>query len=490
MSTSNQGQIKDSEGGYRDSIATIDKSGHRAWIFPKKPKGRFYNRRTVLSWVLLAFFFVTPFLKIGDNPLLLLNIFDRQFIIFGILFTPQDFHLLVLAMLTSIIFIILFTVIYGRVFCGWICPQTIFLEMVYRKIEYLIEGTAKAQRKLKMAPWTAGKIFKRLVKHAIFIAIALLVINTFAAYLIGKDELFKIMGEPIKANVGPFFAMIFFSAAFYFVFSWFREQVCIVACPYGRLQGVMLDKNSIVVAYDEKRGEPRGKKKKVVKDSIAAAVAAGESLTVEEGNAQGDCIDCTLCVQVCPTGIDIRHGTQLECVNCTACIDACDAVMDKIDRPRGLIRFDSLAGMEQGRTGGVFTTRVKAYTAVLLLMVIGVSALLTSRTDVELLVLRARGTLYNKVDETHINNLYNYEIINKTTEAFPVEMKLVGDIGRIEYIGGTPPGTIEEGIKKGTFFIIVDKSKLKERKTMLSIEIYSDGKLIDKTKTSFLGPMR
>lgn len=474
MDTSNQ-PVKDTE-EYRDHIATIDDRGKRSWIFPKQPKGRFYRWRTYVSWILLAFFFVTPFIKVNGNPFLLLNIFDRKFVLFGILFPPQDFHLLVLSMLTGIVFIILFTVVYGRIFCGWICPQTIFLEMVFRKIEYFIEGDHKAQQKLAEGPWTTEKAIKRIVKHAVFILFSVLVINTFAAYLIGVDGVRKIALEPISTNLGPFMGMVLFTAAYYFVFSWFREQVCIVACPYGRLQGVMLDKNSIVVAYDNVRGEPRGKKAKVTDEGTAPPVL-------------GDCIDCKLCVQVCPTGIDIRNGTQLECVNCTACIDACDEVMDKIDRPRGLIRYDSLKGIEEGGQK-IFTTRVKAYTAVLSVLVILVSVLLMSRSDVELLILRARGTLYNKVDDTHINNLYNYEIINKTTKSFPVEMKIIGDFGRIEYVGDNPPDTIREGVTKGTFFIIVENEKVKDRKTDIEIEISSNGKLIEKATTTFIGPYR
>lgn len=476
MDTSNQ-PIHDTE-EYRDSIATIDDRGKRQWIFPKKPKGRYYNWRTYVSWILLAFFFITPFIEVNGNPLLLINIFERKFVLFGILFPPQDFHLLVLSMLTGIVFIILFTVVYGRIFCGWICPQTIFQEMVFRKIDYLIEGDHKAQRKLKEAPWTTEKVIKRVIKHTLFIIFSILVVNTFAAYLVGKDRLLEIITEPVNTNLTGFTAMVLFTAAYYFVFSWFREQVCIVACPYGRLQGVMLDKNSIVVAYDHVRGEPRGKKKR--------------NKDTEEGQAAppvGDCVDCKLCVQVCPTGIDIRNGTQLECVNCTACIDACDDVMDKIGRPRGLIRYDSFKGIEEGGQK-VFTTRVKAYTAVLGLLLVLVSVLFTSRSDVELLVLRSRGTLYNKVDETHINNVYNFEIINKTTKSFPVEMKVVDDFGRIEYVGGTPPDTIREGVTKGIFFIIVDESKLKDRKTDIEVEILSNGELIDKANTTFLGPYK
>jgi cytochrome c oxidase accessory protein FixG len=474
MESQNQ-PIHDTE-EYRDHIATIDDRGKRAWIHPKKPKGRYTRWRTIVSWILLAFFFLAPLVKINGNPLLLIDIFNRKFVIFGILFPPQDFHLLVLSMLTGIVFIILFTVVYGRIFCGWVCPQTVFLEMVFRKIEYFIDGDYKAQKKLADAPWDAQKVFKRIVKHAIFIVLSVIVINTFAAYLIGVDNVRKIALEPIGGNFGPFMAMILFSAAFYFVFSWFREQVCIVACPYGRLQGVMLDKNSIVVAYDYNRGEPRGKKSRKNPEG-------------EQAPALGDCIDCKLCVAVCPTGIDIRNGTQLECVNCTACIDECDTVMDKIGRPRGLIRYDSLKGIEEGKNK-IFTTRVKAYTGVLTALLILVSFLLLSRSDVELLVLRARGTLYNKVDETHINNLYNYEIINKTTKSFPVEMEIEGDFGRIEYVGGNPPDSIREGVTKGTFFIIVENDKVKDRKTDVKIRISSDGKLIDKANTTFIGPYR
>lgn len=474
MEAQNQ-PIKDTE-DYRDHIATIDDRGKRAWIRPKKPKGRYTRWRTIVSWILLAFFFITPLIKVNGNPLLLLNVFERKFVIFGILFPPQDFHLLVLAMLTGIVFIILFTVVYGRIFCGWICPQTVFMEMVFRKIEYLIDGDYKAQKKLADSPMNSRKFFKRLLKHTVFIVLSIIVINTFVAYIIGIENVRKIALEPIVGqNFGPFMAMILFSAAFYFIFSWFREQVCIVACPYGRLQGVMLDKNSVVVAYDNVRGEPRGKKSR--------------KAPIEGEPVMGDCIDCKLCVAVCPTGIDIRDGTQLECVNCTACMDECDTVMDKIGRPRGLIRYDSLKGIEEGKNK-IFSTRVKAYTGVLSALLILVSFLLLSRSDVELLVLRARGTLYNKVDETHINNLYNYEIINKTTRSFPVEMEIEGDFGRIEYVGGNPPDSIREGVTKGTFFIIVENDKVKDRKTDIKIRISSNGELIDKANTTFIGPYR
>ncbi len=515
--------IKDNE-TYRDKIATVDDSGKRVWIYPKKPSGRFTNARTYVSWVLLAFLFGAPFIKIGGEPLLLFNILERKFVLFGLVFTTQDFHLLVLAMLTGIIFIILFTVVWGRLFCGWVCPQTIFMEMVFRRIEYAIEGDANAQKRLNKAPWTTQKIIKKAGKQIIFFAIAVLVANTFLAYIIGVEEVIEIATEPVTQNLKGFIAMILFSAAFYFVFAYLREQVCVTICPYGRLQGVMLDQNSIVVAYDFERGEPRGKmkknrKKKAAGSSAAAnkatgnnpvaqmqadisgaatmapaadcngATQAGESPTETMKRTLGDCIDCGLCVQVCPTGIDIRDGTQLECVNCTACMDACDEVMDKIDRPRGLIRYDSYEGIKTGRQK-LFTPRVIAYTAVLAVLIVVNIVLLSLRTDVETLLLRTPGTLFQRVDDTYISNLYNYQVINKTQEELAVEFKLVGDVpGRIRLVGNSPVAGKDQ-VAEGALFIDLEEAALEDRKTEVVVEVYSNGELIDEVKTNFLGPVK
>ena len=471
----------DGEDSYRDTIATVDETGKRIWIYPKKPSGRFYNWRSYLSWGFLAFLFLMPFVKLNGDPLILLNVLERRFIIFGIHFTPQDFHLFVLFMLTFVVFIVLFTVIFGRLFCGWVCPQTIFMEMVFRKIEYWIEGDANAQKRLEKAPWTPDKVMKKVGKQVAFFLIAVLVANTFLAYIIGIEEVFRIASEPVLMHMGGFASMIIFSGIFYFVFSYMREQVCIAICPYGRLQGVMLDKNSIVVAYDFIRGEPRGKIKK------SRATKTEESTLIEQPEL-GDCIDCSLCVKVCPTGIDIRNGTQLECVNCTACIDACDEVMEKVKRPKGLIRYDSYLGIKESKKK-IFTPRVIAYTAVLTLL-IGVNiVLLTNRSSIETVVLRTPGMLYQKVDETRISNLYNYQIFNKRKEVIPVEFKLDIDYGTLKWVG-QPPVLKEEGMIEGAFFIEVEKSKLAGRKTRMIVEVYSDGKLIDKVKTNFLGPIR
>lgn len=475
---------------YRDRIATVDEDGRRNWIYPKKPKGPFFEYRKYVSYVLLLFLFGMPFIKVNGEPLLLFNVLERKFILFGVYFAPQDFHLFVFAMLIFIIFIALFTVIYGRLFCGWVCPQTIFMEMVFRRIEYWIEGDANAQKRLHKAPWTADKVIKKVGKQMIFFTIAVLVANTFLAYIIGLDEVVRIATEPVSQNFGGFTSMILFSAAFYFVFSYLREQVCTTICPYGRLQGVLLDKNSIVVAYDYERGEPRGKIRKPKKSKALAVegVPAKADPIAAIQQQLGDCIDCKLCVQVCPTGIDIRDGTQLECVNCTACIDACDEVMVKIDRPKGLIRYDSENGIATGKKK-IFTTRVIAYSVVLGILLIVQGFLFTARTDVEALLLRTPGMLFQKVDEENISNLYNYQIINKTQERFPIEFKLQSDFGGIRLVG-QPPQAKESGVTEGALFIDMPTAELTGRKTRVKVEVYSGDKLIDVISTTFLGPVK
>lgn len=494
---------------FRDSLASIDEDGKRKWIYPKMPKGWFYEKRKWVSYILIAFLFAGPFIKIGGEPLLLINVLARKFVILGQPFWPQDFFLFGLGMIAFIVFIILFTVIYGRLFCGWVCPQTIFMEMVFRRIEYWIEGTDSQQKKLNKAPWTKDKIIKKASKHTLFFAISFLIGNTFLAYIIGIEELQKLVTAPISENWGNFFAMLFFSFMFYFVFSYMREQVCTAVCPYGRLQGVLLDKNSIAVMYDTVRGEPRGRIKKAKKArksnpnpkpegvkidnpllNIQSMVDAATKDTTVEVSAEpvlGDCIDCGLCVKVCPTGIDIRNGTQLECVNCTACIDACDEVMTKVKRPTGLIRYASQNMIEEKRPF-VFTTRMKSYTAVLALLIGVLFMSLSLRSDMEVTILRAPGMMYQEVDENTVSNLYTYQIINKTNKGLPIELKVKDEKGVVKLVGteGLKGLNVEkQGIIKGAFFVEIPKKNLDGRKNNIYVEIWSNGQEIDGMKTNF-----
>lgn len=486
--------VQDTE-EYREHLSTVDAEGKRVWLYPKKPSGKFYRWRSWVSGVFLALFLALPLIRVDGEQFLLLNVLERKFVLFGLLFTPQDFHLFVLAMLTFIVFIILFTVVFGRLFCGWVCPQTVFMEMFFRKIEYWIEGDANEQRRLDRGPWTTEKIRKKALKHAIFFGISVVVSNYFLAYVIGTDEVLRIIREPVSMHLGGFTAMLVFSGVFYWVFARLREQVCTTICPYGRLQSVLLVKDSIVVAYDHVRGEPRGKMKKTavrepdpvqqIRSAVGAAPVAVE--TAPPPIKLGDCIDCKLCVHVCPTGIDIRNGTQMECTNCTACIDACDAVMEKINRPTGLIRYDSMTGIESGRRK-IFTPRVYAYTGVLLALLVLDVFLIARRGVVETIILRSPGQLYQQKDSTHLTNLYTYVLINKSNRDLPVLLQSPTPGARIEVVGKAPERLGKGEKAEGAFFVEMPENQLISRKTPVIIEVISNGRKIDEIKTNFMGP--
>ncbi len=442
------------------------KSKGRNFIYPKKPSGKLYNYRKWVSYVLLIFLFGAPFLRLNGEQMVLLNFFERKFVFFGLIFTPQDFYLFALAMLIMLIFIVCFTVILGRLFCGWICPQTIFMEMVFRRIEYWIEGDANQQRKLDAQDWDATKIFKKVSKHIIFLIISFFIANTFLAYIIGSDQLYKIITEPVSEHVSGFLSIWLFTFIFYGVFAYVREVVCTVICPYGRLQGVLLDNQSLVVAYDETRGEPRG----FIQKNLDQA-------------QKGDCIDCGLCVQVCPTGIDIRKGTQLECVNCTACIDACDEVMVKINKPKKLIGFYNHDFIE---TRKAFKLGIKGYSyaALLVVLLIVFSSLIYKREDVETTVLRASGTMFQKRPDGSIANLYNAELVNKTNKDIKFVFKSANPADKIEFIQADTV-LLKESVAHLTFFLIKKQATISEFKTKVIFNVETEGKVISKSSTTF-----
>ena len=461
---------------YRDHLATADKEGNRRWLYPKKPQGDFYKYRTWLSWLLLAVMFTGPFIKINGNPLLMINIVERKFSILGQIFWPEDSIIFAVAMLVFLTGIVVFTTAFGRLWCGWTCPQTVLMEMVFRKLEYWIEGDSSQQKALAKSPWNARKISIKGFKWALFFALSFLIGNTLLSYIIGIDALYEIVTDPPQQHLVGLGFMLAFTMLFFLIFTRFREQACTFICPYGRFQSAMLDENSMIVAYDYKRGDSQ------------APLKRGQSEAERKAEGAGDCIACRQCVTVCPTGIDIRDGLQMECVNCTACIDACNGIMDKLKKPRGLIRFASHDAIEKGEKQK-FTPRMGLYAAVLSGLIVLFLVLVATRADVETMLLRAPGALFQELPDGRIQNLYTMKVINKSSRDIPVTLKLFQTQGEIMVMGGglTVP---KEDLAKTSVLIKLEKGRLNGAKTPLQIRVYEgdSDKLLETVKTVFVGP--
>ena len=460
---------------FRDHIATADREGRRKWMYPRQVSGRFFRWRTWFSWLLLLIMFAGPFLTIRGNPLLLLNIGERKFVVLGQIFWPQDMIIFAVALLVFAVGIIVFTTAFGRLWCGWACPQTVMMEMVFRKIEYAIEGDAPSQRELNRAPWTGPKFFKKALKHGIFFGLSFAIGNVLLSYFIGWRELCHIITDPPARHLTGLGFMIAFSLLFYGIFARFREQACTFICPYGRLQSLLLDENSIVVAYDHKRGEKRG--------PLRHAQTFGERRFA----GFGDCVACNQCVAVCPTGIDIRDGTQMECVHCTACMDACDTVMDKTGSQRGLIRYASLNGIERGQPLR-FTPRLAGYLVVLAVLGTVLGLMLYLRSDVEATVLRAPGSLFQQMPDGHFSNLYTVRVVNKTSREMPVELRLESPAGSLNVMGQGSITVAPQKHSENSVLIELDPAALKSGATPLVIGVYAEGKKVETLKTAFIGP--
>ncbi|GAA4310057.1 cytochrome c oxidase accessory protein CcoG [Mucilaginibacter gynuensis] len=446
-------------------------AGGRKWLYPLVRKGKLYNYRSWLSYAYLLLFFAGPFIRINGNPLLLLNFMERRFVLLGQVFWPQDSILFVLVMLVGMVCIILFTIAFGRIFCGWICPQTIFMEMVFRKIEIWIEGQPQKRRKLDEGPWTNEKLLKKGAKHLLFIIVSFLIANTFLAYIVGSEQLINIVSEPIGLHWTGFISIWIFTAVFYLVYSQARELICTVICPYGRLQGVLTDKHTLVVAYNFLRGEPRGKLSK--KEA--------------EASPKGDCVDCDLCVAVCPTGIDIRNGTQLECINCTACIDACNQVMAKINKPLNLVGFYSEEMIRENKKP-TFNTRMAAYSTVIVVLLGVLTYFVLQRNPVDVTIMRSAGMLYQEQPGGYISNLYNAEVTNKTNADQHIELVADDPAVRIKYIQA--PGILKkEETSKIVFFLLIPEANIRSAKTDITLHIMQNKTDAGSISTTFIGPV-
>lgn len=448
---------------FRDRPDNIDASGQRKWIKAKQPKGKWYQRRNIVGYTLIIFLILAPFMKVGGHPFMLLDILNRQFYIFGLTVFAEDTYILALVMAVAVIFIVLFTVVFGRVWCGWACPQTLFLELIYRKIEFLIDGNGRKSKPGTNSPSTLK--IRSLVKHMLYLIVSLFFTNVLLMWIIGPDQLYKIITEPVSKHIAGFMAMMALSLFYYWIYAYFREQVCTLFCPYGRMQGVLLDNNSIAVMYDFKRGEPRNPK----------------------ANEGGDCINCRQCISVCPTGIDIRHGSQLECIHCAACIDECNTVMRKINKPYNLIRYDSFKGIESGRRS-LLNTRSVAYSLVLVTLVIALIFTIVNRTTIDVTLWRAQGTLYQQLDNETYSNIYQVMFLNKGNEALELTPRLIDcPSGELTIAGGKiilPPN----GKMKEALIIKMKKNALTGKETTFKIGLYSGDQLKETITTNFLGP--
>ncbi len=354
-----------------ERLATTDEHGNRVYVYPEDVKGKWQVRRSYFYWFLILLYLVLPWFYINGKPALLVDLANREFTLLGSTLhgvEPVLFFLLVASGLFLIGFV---TSLWGRVWCGWACPQTVFIQSIFLKVETFFEGKARERRELDKAPWSVNKALRRAGKWTAFVTISLHIAHTFVGYFVGPRELFEITLVAPAENWGLFLATMIITTIFLLDFGWFREQFCIIACPYGRMQSVMMDENSLIVSYDVKRGEPR------------------RNPGIVERAAEGDCINCYNCVKVCPTGIDIRRGTQLECIACTQCIDACDDIMSKLKKPPGLIRYSSETEVA-GEYRKVVTVRSTIYVAISLTFVTLFLYFLDASTNLKLVFLRSK----------------------------------------------------------------------------------------------------
>ena len=362
-----------------ERLATTDERGRRVYLFPAHVHGKFRIRRDITQVLLIAFFLILPWLTWKGEQLVLFSIPERRFHLFGLTFWAHDTPILFFVLLFATILLAFVTAIWGRVWCGWACPQTVFIDGVFRRIERWVVGSHIVQQQLARAPWTVEKVRKIGLKWFLFVAVGLVISHSFAAYFVGSHQILAMIAHPPAENWTTFLVVMGIAALVVFDFGWFREQFCIIACPYGRIQSLLMDSHSQAVVYDTARGEPRG--------PLAQKKATGSG---------GDCVDCKRCIIVCPTGIDIRRGVQMECVACTACMDACDEVMEKIQRPKGLIRYDSVRGLE-GKKPVWFRPRVLVYLGILVISLSGLSWAVARREPIDFMVLRGKDVPYQEL---------------------------------------------------------------------------------------------
>ncbi|MCA8923999.1 MAG: cytochrome c oxidase accessory protein CcoG [Planctomycetes bacterium] len=451
-------------------LATLNADGTRNMLRPRLSTGRYHTARRVVAYALMATFALVPFIRVGGNPLLLLDVMERKFWIFGVTFSPTDAPLLALLMLLIFFSIFLMTALAGRVWCGWGCPQTVYMEFLYRPLERLFEGSYTAQQRLDREGMNA----QRVLKFMTFLAVSFFVANTFLAYFVGTERLLRWVTHSPLEHPGAFGIMAVTTALMTFDFGYFREQMCTVACPYGRFQSVLLDRQSMIVSYDAGRGEPRGKRRKNAPADAAPV---------------GDCVDCRACVITCPTGIDIRKGLQMECINCTQCMDACDSIMDKLERPRGLIRYTS-EDMLAGEPRRLLRPRVLVYAGLVLVLSVGLAAALTLRGAAKVTILRRTATPFAVLPTGEVQNTIRLKLHNRTEETRGYRVALHGADG-VRLIPSANPLELAAGEQAElTLVVIVPAEAFSggRRKLPVQLEISDGVEFTERVDYQLIGP--
>ncbi len=413
-------------------LSTLTREGKRKWIYPTPSKGRYYQRRLIVGWFLIVLFIALPVIPINGKPALLLDFIHREFAIFGLVFYPTDTLLLMIFLIGSVLSVFLFTALFGRVWCGWACPQTVYLEFVFRPIERLIEGKEHVRRRRDSEPMSLDKAWRKGLKYTLYLAISLVLAHTFVAYFVGWDDLLVWMQRSPFDHWGFFVMMGITTGLILFNFGYFREQMCTITCPYARFQSVLLDPDSLIVSYDPNRGEPRGKlTKKRLHDAELGLI-----------EPPGDCIDCYACVRTCPTGIDIRDGLQMECIACTQCIDACDDIMDRIGRPRGLIRYTSENELDGARTRNI-RPRTVLYSFILVALSTAFVAILANRGSYDVNVGRSVGQPFMELPDGRIANRLRFRVRNQHNTASSFVIEAVRPAGAEVKVVGQSPVTLD-----------------------------------------------
>ena len=405
-----------------DSVTTINADGSRYFLYPADTSGGFTHWRRISAGLLIAVYLLLPWIPVNGHPAVFLDLAERRFHFLGYTLAAQDVWLLFFGVSGLGFALFFLTALFGRLWCGWACPQTVFLDLVYRRIERWIEGDAPARRALAAAPLSADKFSRLVAKHALYVAASLVITHLFLAYFVSLPELWLFMHAAPGEHWAAFLFVFIAAGGLYFNFAWFREQLCIVICPYGRLQSALTDDHTMSIGYDARRGEPRGKqttedRRQKTDDQTVGTVSARSAQSSVLGSlssgAVGDCVDCNRCVQVCPTGIDIRHGLQMECIGCAACIDACDEIMAKVHRPVGLIRYDSFAGLTGGRTRW-FRPRIVLYGVLLAIGATVAAFAFSTVKPANFLVYRAGGAAYF-VGRDEVRDQFMVRLVNKRT---------------------------------------------------------------------------